>query len=128
MPSIVMIQQLLFLVFIVFCDSLRQQQHKYLTFYTSYSGSNKKFLSQSYFSFHSSSSSPLFMNEYMKDNSNWDKYNVQNLPTNTKWREFKLPRSYLQVYVLEAIDMEVRSIDSIQAAIDKDLDIFNMVI
>ena len=59
--------------------------------------------------------------------SNSDDFDFQNLPPNMKWREFKLPRSFLQVYVLEAMDMEVRSIESLQAAIDKDLGILDMV-
>ena len=39
------------------------------------------------------------------------------IPVNTQWKEYKLPRSYLAVSVLEAVDMDIH----VSEAIDKSL-------
>ena len=46
---------------------------------------------------------------------------------NAHWVEFRLPRSFLSVSVLEAEDMEVRALQSLQNTIDKPLGIFDWV-
>ena len=58
---------------------------------------------------------------------NFHNLNSKDLPSNTQWRQYQLPRSFLHVSVLEAIDMEVRSIESIQTAIDQGLHILHLV-
>ena len=58
---------------------------------------------------------------------NFHNVNSKDLPSNAQWRQYQLPRSFLHVSVLEAIDMEVRSIESIQTAIDQGLHILHLV-